>query len=304
MEFAREEGGRPFYIFHDSVLREIAQRRPQTSDEFLAVPGVGPVKLERYGDAFLEVLRRFGPGGEETEGVRAHAGHTPLPPGINSLSPRTVREGAAEEGAGRADPARGASAPGKRETLGEMAARRNVPGDSPPPADLPMWGTVEAWEDGMEQARRVKSEDRGRRSPHPAGGAVPPPDTGETPVAPEGEGSSLVQIARELRRNPTVAEGRLWEALEGKGLGYKFRRQHPLGEMIVDFYCPAVKVAVLVGGEGQSDWRAAELRGKGLLVVEVKDSQVEQELEGTLRMIRAVCRGAEAEGEEARGEGW
>jgi very-short-patch-repair endonuclease len=101
-----------------------------------------------------------------------------------------------------------------------------------------------------------------------------------------------------------VAEAVLWEALGGKRLGYKFRRQHPLGELIVDFYCPAVKVAVLVGVEGESDPRAAELRGKGLLVVEVKEAQVEQELEAALRMIRAVCRGAEQEEEEHRWDDW
>ena len=46
-----------YIVFSDAVLREMATRRPRTSGEMLAVPGVGPVKLERYGEAFLEELR-------------------------------------------------------------------------------------------------------------------------------------------------------------------------------------------------------------------------------------------------------
>jgi very-short-patch-repair endonuclease len=121
---------------------------------------------------------------------------------------------------------------------------------------------------------------------------------------PPGDDPSLLRIARELRRNPTVAEAILWEALGGKRLGYKFRRQHPLGEMIVDFYCPGVKVAVLIGVEGQSDPRAAQLRAKGMTVVEVKEKQVTDELDATLRLIRAVCRGAEEDREEQRWQDW
>jgi ATP-dependent DNA helicase RecQ len=47
-----------YIVFSDAVLREMAARRPRTPDAMLAVPGVGPVKLERYGEAFLEELSR------------------------------------------------------------------------------------------------------------------------------------------------------------------------------------------------------------------------------------------------------
>jgi superfamily II DNA helicase RecQ len=46
-----------FIIFHDSTLEVIADRRPSTLEELTAVPGVGPTKLERYGDDLLTVLR-------------------------------------------------------------------------------------------------------------------------------------------------------------------------------------------------------------------------------------------------------
>jgi ATP-dependent DNA helicase RecQ len=47
-----------YIVFSDAVLREMAARRPRTAQAMLAVPGVGPVKLERYGEEFLEELGR------------------------------------------------------------------------------------------------------------------------------------------------------------------------------------------------------------------------------------------------------
>jgi ATP-dependent DNA helicase RecQ len=54
---ADAEGVPAYIIFSDAVLRQMALRAPRTKQEMLALSGVGPVKLERYGDAFLEVLR-------------------------------------------------------------------------------------------------------------------------------------------------------------------------------------------------------------------------------------------------------
>ena len=55
-----DERGVPAYIvFYDATLIEMCRRRPQTKWELLAVPGVGEAKLERYGDALLEILRRY-----------------------------------------------------------------------------------------------------------------------------------------------------------------------------------------------------------------------------------------------------
>jgi DNA helicase-2/ATP-dependent DNA helicase PcrA len=48
---------RPAYvIFHNSTLAEIVRRAPSSREELASVPGIGPAKLERYGDALLEVL--------------------------------------------------------------------------------------------------------------------------------------------------------------------------------------------------------------------------------------------------------
>ena len=60
----------------------------------------------------------------------------------------------------------------------------------------------------------------------------------------------LKEFARRLRRNSTLSEVLLWKELKGKQMmGYDFHRQKPIGEYIVDFYCPALKLAIEVDGE-------------------------------------------------------
>jgi len=54
---ADAEGVPAYIVFSDAVLRQMAQSVPRTKIEMLLLSGVGPVKLERYGDAFLEALR-------------------------------------------------------------------------------------------------------------------------------------------------------------------------------------------------------------------------------------------------------
>ena len=60
LERARATGVPAYVVFHDSVLEEIATRRPKDWADLAAIDGVGPVKLERYADEVLGVLRRQG----------------------------------------------------------------------------------------------------------------------------------------------------------------------------------------------------------------------------------------------------
>jgi DNA helicase-2/ATP-dependent DNA helicase PcrA len=53
---ARAEEKPAYVIFHNATLAEIVRRAPRTREELAAVPGVGPAKLERYGDAVLAAL--------------------------------------------------------------------------------------------------------------------------------------------------------------------------------------------------------------------------------------------------------
>src|SRR5512139_1611588 len=84
-------------------------------------------------------------------------------------------------------------------------------------------------------------------------GALPPPERG---VGVGVEGSSrfdrtLTKTARArgLRRNTTDVERRLWHRLGNAQIdGASFRRQHPAGRYVLDFYCPALQLAVELDG--------------------------------------------------------
>ena len=57
LELARERGVPPYVIFHDITLREMASRRPVTTEALSSVTGVGDKKLERFGKIFIDVIR-------------------------------------------------------------------------------------------------------------------------------------------------------------------------------------------------------------------------------------------------------
>ena len=58
LSVARSEGVPPYVVASDRTLREMASVLPRTTGELLAVHGIGPTKLERYGHGFLEVIAR------------------------------------------------------------------------------------------------------------------------------------------------------------------------------------------------------------------------------------------------------
>ena len=58
-----------------------------------------------------------------------------------------------------------------------------------------------------------------------------------------------ISNARRLRREQTDEEEELWRALRaGRFAGFKFRRQHPLGDYILDFHCPTAKLSIELDG--------------------------------------------------------
>jgi len=60
---------------------------------------------------------------------------------------------------------------------------------------------------------------------------------------------NLKQYSRQLRGNMTDAERRLWAEIRMKQLkGYQFYRQKPIGDYIVDFFCPRAKLVIEVDG--------------------------------------------------------
>ena len=57
-ELADRQGVPAYIVFSDKTLRAMAEARPSTPQELLAVSGVGPLKLERYGEVFMEAVSR------------------------------------------------------------------------------------------------------------------------------------------------------------------------------------------------------------------------------------------------------
>ena len=101
-----------------------------------------------------------------------------------------------------------------------------------------------------------------------------------------------VRFARTLRVEQTSAEDLLWAELRGRRLGVKFRRQHPIDHFILDFYCPARRLAVEVDGsshegrESHDRQRDEVLADLGIVVMRVTDEDVRRDLGGVLRRIR------------------
>ena len=99
------------------------------------------------------------------------------------------------------------------------------------------------------------------------------------------------QIARMLRRDATEVEKRLWRALRTMNPPWKFRRQHPVGRRIVDFACPAHKLAIELDGGQHADRqeadaaRSAELARDGYRVIRFWNGEVIDNLDGVLQAI-------------------
>jgi len=58
-ELSDAEGVPPYVVFSDKTLTAMCELLPEDRDAFLEIPGVGNVKLEKYGDAFIEVINKF-----------------------------------------------------------------------------------------------------------------------------------------------------------------------------------------------------------------------------------------------------
>ena len=98
-------------------------------------------------------------------------------------------------------------------------------------------------------------------------------------------------FAREQRRQPTRAEDRLWQALRGNALGVRFRRQHPVGDFVLDFYCEKRRLAVEIDGpiHDQTDtydrWRDGELARTGIRTLRLRAVDVEGDVDAAVAMI-------------------
>jgi very-short-patch-repair endonuclease len=105
----------------------------------------------------------------------------------------------------------------------------------------------------------------------------------------------LQTFRTELRKNLTPAEASLWNMLKGSRLdGRKFRRQHSVGDYILDFYCPREWLGIELDGQVHRSERAALYDGErklflnynGILVVRFENFLVFEQPEFVLGNIR------------------
>jgi very-short-patch-repair endonuclease len=103
-----------------------------------------------------------------------------------------------------------------------------------------------------------------------------------------------VQQARRLRKGATEAEKRLWSRLRNRQVAnLKFRRQHPLGNRTVDFFCAEAKLTIELDGSGhltdngqESDLdREIELYEKEIRILRFQNTDVFNNLDGVLNSI-------------------
>jgi very-short-patch-repair endonuclease len=100
------------------------------------------------------------------------------------------------------------------------------------------------------------------------------------------------RIARRLRREATDAEKRLWRAVREHLNEHRFRRQHPIGPYIVDFACPARKLAIELDGgqhaepQEEDAARTQDLARHGYRVIRFWNRDVIENLPGVLVLIR------------------
>lgn len=104
----------------------------------------------------------------------------------------------------------------------------------------------------------------------------------------------LLEFARELRNQQTPAETLLWQLLRKRRLlGFKFRRQHQLGDYIADFYCHEAGLVVECDGsahEPNEQWnhdraRDAYMLAQGLRVMRFANQEILQDTETVLNQI-------------------
>ncbi|HOW10883.1 MAG TPA: endonuclease domain-containing protein [Bacteroidales bacterium] len=107
-----------------------------------------------------------------------------------------------------------------------------------------------------------------------------------------GASQNIKEKARWLRKNMTNAEKLLWKKLRNRQQNGKyFRRQHPFGIYILDFYCFEANLVIEIDGEihlGHKKYdqeRTDYLNSAGLRVLRFKNEDVENNLDSVIDVI-------------------
>ena len=116
-------------------------------------------------------------------------------------------------------------------------------------------------------------------------------------MPPRREKNDMVLRARALRRDMTLPEGMLWQVLRQRPDGCNFRRQHPIGRCVVDFYCAAAHLVIEVDGGSHSMGDRPEqdirrdnwLRTRGFRIIRFRAIDVINDLPSVVTTITLAC---------------
>lgn len=110
----------------------------------------------------------------------------------------------------------------------------------------------------------------------------------------------LKQRRQKLRNTATPAENALWQILKGKQLnGAKFRRQHSVGNYVLDFYCPEFKLAIELDGQGHFEEaqmlkdaeREKFINEFGIKIIRIENKNVFENVDSVITFIEEnLCR--------------
>jgi very-short-patch-repair endonuclease len=108
--------------------------------------------------------------------------------------------------------------------------------------------------------------------------------------------AGVQQRARELRQEMTKPEQLLWERLCNRQLsGLKFRRQHPLGPFITNFYCAEKRLVLEIDGDihdfqkEQDEQRTRQFEDFGYRVIRFQNEEIEANIGLVLKKILEAC---------------
>ena len=110
---------------------------------------------------------------------------------------------------------------------------------------------------------------------------------------------AILQRSRDFRHPLTPPEAKVWHAVRDRQLGFKFRRQHPIGRFIADFYCAEAKLVIEIDGDTHAvpdqaaydSTRTAWLEERGYRVLRFQARDVDHDLDAVLQAIREACVG-------------
>ena len=108
---------------------------------------------------------------------------------------------------------------------------------------------------------------------------------------------AILQRARDFRHPLTPPEAKVWQAVRKRQLGFKIRRQHPIGRFIADFYCAEARLVIEIDGGVHADpdqaandeARTGCFEESGYRVLRFQAREVDKELRAVVQAIHEGC---------------